>query len=119
MLYEAATGQLWLIDFSHSRSMSRRVAPGETEIGGTLAYMAPEILQRHYQQLSTGADVWSLGTVLAEWVRSAGLTSRASAEFLVRQIRGKPLFAGEDAEQVLASIRAAFEDKSVFAWISS
>ena len=54
-----------LIDFSHSISLAE--VPGD-DVGGVRKYMAPEVLRMERPLIGPASDVWSAGTVLAEWV---------------------------------------------------
>lgn len=55
-----------LIDFSHAISLSEEP---HADVGGARRYMPPEVLKVDRPRIGPASDIWSAGTVLAEWVR--------------------------------------------------
>jgi serine/threonine-protein kinase len=61
ILYDKATNEITLIDFGLACTI------GRGEPGGTLRFMAPEVLEEK-QNLTVATDVWSIGVTFYEWV---------------------------------------------------
>jgi serine/threonine protein kinase len=61
ILYEKSTNEITLIDFGLACTV------GQCEPGGTLQYMAPEVLDEQ-RDITYAADIWSIGATFYEWV---------------------------------------------------
>ena len=80
-------GAVRLTDFGLARVLED--VRGEDRVGGTPAYMAPEV--HRGEQPDERSDLWSLGVLLHEWVSGQRLFRSASRAALVRAVSEQPI----------------------------
>ena len=89
ILYNPSTNIAQITDFGLSRTFNYDINRNYGFTGGTLPYMAPEILLES-PYFFTSIDIWSLGCMLVEFYT------------------GKMIFGGNDCESVLQKIEEIF-----------
>ena len=70
--------------------------PDMTDVGGTAGYMAPEILQQHWDKVDHRADLYAVGVILYEVLAGRRAFERASVgEILMATLHDTPIRPSE------------------------
>jgi eukaryotic-like serine/threonine-protein kinase len=85
-------GEPHVIDFGLARRFGEGAAGESTAyVAGTPSYMSPEQAQGRQHEITTGTDVYGLGTILYTLLAGQPPFTGASAEDIIRQVNEKEL----------------------------
>ena len=86
----AKTGTAFVMDFGLARVLGGTPSESDDKVRGTPAYMAPEQLSGHNEEISVRTDVYAIGATLYELLAGRPIFTGEPLSILVQAMRSRP-----------------------------